>query len=71
MEQYIFATKINGTANTGIVNTKDMNILCLCSELNARLILSVFEKAKKLEFMVENGLGWEDMRNDIKMPNEL
>ena len=23
------------------------------------------EYVKKLEFMVENGLGWEDMKNDI------
>lgn len=22
------------------------------------------ERCKKLEFMIENGLGWEDMRND-------
>jgi hypothetical protein len=29
------------------------------------------ERCKKLEFMIENGLGWEDMRNDITMPHEL
>jgi len=28
-------------------------------------------KVKKLEFMIENGLGWEDMRNDISIPHEL
>jgi hypothetical protein len=25
---------------------------------------------KKMEFMIENGLGWEDMKNDITMPNQ-
>jgi hypothetical protein len=29
------------------------------------------EKVKKLEFMIENSLGWEDMKNDISMPHEL
>ena len=29
------------------------------------------ERCKKLEFMIENGLGWEDMRNDITMPHEI
>jgi hypothetical protein len=29
------------------------------------------EQVKKLEFMIENGLGWEDMKNDISMPHEL
>ena len=29
------------------------------------------ERCKKLEFMIENGLGWEDMRNDITMPLEI
>jgi len=26
---------------------------------------------KKLKFMIDNGLGWEDMRNDITMPHEI
>ena len=26
-------------------------------------------RIKKLEFMIENGLGWEDMKNDISHPN--
>jgi len=26
---------------------------------------------KKLIFMIDNGLGWEDMQNDITMPHEL
>lgn len=29
------------------------------------------KQVKNLEFMVENGLGWEDMKNDISMPREL
>ena len=34
-------------------------------------VLELKEKVKKLEFMIENGLGWEDMKNDISMPHEL
>lgn len=34
-------------------------------------VVELKEKVKKLEFMIENGLGWEDMRNDISMPHEL
>ena len=29
------------------------------------------EENKKLRFMIDKGLGWEDMRNDIIMPHEL
>lgn len=28
-------------------------------------------KIKKLEFMIENGLDWKDMQNDIQLPHEL
>jgi cell fate regulator YaaT (PSP1 superfamily) len=45
-----------------------------CTDLEWSLykqVVSLKEKCKKLEFMIENGLGWEDMRNDITMPNEI
>lgn len=29
------------------------------------------ERCKQLEFMIEKGLGWDDMKNDITMPHEL
>jgi len=29
------------------------------------------ERCKKLEFMIDKGLGWKDMENDITMPHEL
>jgi hypothetical protein len=29
------------------------------------------ERCKKLEFMIDKGLGWDDMKNDITMPHEL
>ena len=29
------------------------------------------ERCKKLEFMIEKGLGWDDVKNDISMPHEL
>jgi hypothetical protein len=29
------------------------------------------ERCKRLEFMIEKGLGWDDMKNDITMPHEL
>ena len=45
-----------------------------CTDLEWSLykqVVELKEKIKKLEFMIENGLGWEDMRNDISMPHEL
>lgn len=29
------------------------------------------EENKRLHYMIENGLGWEDMKNDAKYPTEL
>jgi hypothetical protein len=29
------------------------------------------ERCKKLEFMIDKGLGWDDVKNDISMPHEL
>lgn len=29
------------------------------------------EEIKRLKFMIDNGLGWEDMQNDITMPHEI
>lgn len=29
------------------------------------------EENRKLRFMIDNGLGYEDMKNDITYPNEL
>jgi len=45
-----------------------------CTDLEWSLykqVVELKEKVKKLEFMIENGLGWEDMRNDISIPHEL
>ena len=45
-----------------------------CTDLEWSLykqVVELKEKVKKLEFMIENGLGWEDMKNDISMPHEL
>jgi len=45
-----------------------------CTDLEWSLykqVVEMKEKVKKLEFMIENGLGWEDIRNDISMPHEL
>lgn len=27
-----------------------------------------YDEIKKLKYMIDNGLGWEDMKNDIKYP---
>ena len=35
------------------------------------LNIDLKEKNKKLKFMIDNGLGWEDMKNDITYPHEL
>lgn len=29
------------------------------------------EENKRLHYMIENGIGWDDMKNDIKYPAEL
>ena len=29
------------------------------------------ERCKQLEFMIEKGLGWDDVKNDISMSHEL
>jgi hypothetical protein len=34
-------------------------------------LLAEKEKFKKLAFMIDKGLGWKDMENDIAMPHEL
>ena len=37
----------------------------------AALIDPLQEEIKRLRFMIDNGLGWEDMKNDITMPHEI
>jgi len=32
---------------------------------------AIREENKRLHYMIENGLGWEDMKNDVKYPMEL
>ena len=32
---------------------------------------AIREENKRLHYMIENGLGWDDMKNDIKYPTEL
>ena len=34
-----------------------------------RCIIILAEKVEKLEFMIDNGLGQEDMKNDITYPS--
>jgi hypothetical protein len=29
------------------------------------------ERCKQLEFMIDNGLGWKDIENDIQLPHEI
>ncbi len=45
-----------------------------CTDLEYSLytqVVNLKEQKKKLEFMIENGLGWKDVENDITMPHEL
>jgi len=45
-----------------------------CTDLEWSLykqVVTLTEKVKQLEFMIENKLGWEDLKNDISMPHEL
>jgi hypothetical protein len=39
-----------------------------CAEYEAHLLR---EENKELHFMIENGLGWDDMKNDILPMNEI
>jgi len=34
-------------------------------------VVNLKEEKKKLEFMIENGLGWKDMENDISPMHEI
>jgi len=45
-EKYLFATNLNGTDVTGIVNvsTNPPTVLCLCSKENSKIILSQFSR---------------------------
>ena len=43
----------------------------IAEKMVSERLRAITERCKKLEFMIENGLGWEDMRNDITMPHEL
>jgi len=47
------------------------NAWILMSEFAEKQINKLKEENKKLKFMIENGLGWEDMKNDITYPHEL
>jgi hypothetical protein len=45
-----------------------------CTDLQWSLykqVVTLTEKVKQLEFMIENGLSHEDLNNDILMPHEL
>ena len=43
----------------------------LAEKMVEEKLRAMIERCKKLEFMIENGLGWKDMENDITMPHEL
>jgi len=47
--EYIFATNINKTGLSGIINVKSNppKILCYCNEANAKIILEALEAVKK------------------------
>jgi hypothetical protein len=53
MESYIqnlvFATRINGTEHTGIINSEDYSVFCHCTKENAEIILEAL-KSVKTEF---------------------
>lgn len=37
----------------------------------SRIYDNMIEENRKLKFMVDNGLGWEDLKNDISYPNDI
>jgi hypothetical protein len=64
----------NKTSIGNEIQPSCLGAVTCCTDLEWSLykqVVELKEKVKKLEFMIENGLGWEDMRNDISMTHEL
>jgi hypothetical protein len=62
----------NGKRYTGVALSNDTAeaMLKIINDMESE-IKQLEEKTKKYEFMIENGLGEEDMKNDITMPHEF
>lgn len=73
----IISDDLNHNIITELEARKQLLILLgvsTCTDLEWSLykqVINLKEDKKKLEFMIENGLGWGDIQNDITMPNEL
>lgn len=51
MNEWVFARKINGTDGSGIINVSTQELLCLCDEENANIILEHLNPQKKYYFI--------------------
>jgi len=51
MNKWFFAKNINGTNGSGIINVSTQDLLCLCDEENANIILRSLEPQKKYYFI--------------------
>lgn len=51
MNEWVFARKINGTYGSGIINVSTQELLCLCDEENANIILEHLNPQKKYYFI--------------------
>jgi hypothetical protein len=47
------------------------DVLKAMEEYESQSQINLKEEIRKLRFMIDNGLGWKDMRNDIIMPHEI
>lgn len=53
--------------------TKEIDFCMSKGRLSKKLVQKMIdaknERIKMLEFMIENGLGWEDIENNTRIPN--
>ena len=56
---------------TGVILPSYLHAQKIADKMVSERLRGVTERCKKLEFMIDKGLGWDDMKNDITMPHEL
>jgi hypothetical protein len=54
LDRYVFANKLNGTEETGIVDLETMKVICLCPEEQGTWLRNTLNKYRELEQENEN-----------------
>ena len=70
LEKEVERLKAKDKIKTDIINAKEKSTQAHIKELDLSRskIKQLTEDNKKLKFMVDNGLGYEDLKNDITYP---